>query len=325
MQCSPECAATCHSQGAEINFDVQLGDEGAAGPAGQIQVYTTRPDTLFGATYLVLAPEHPMLQGITSEAQRAEVTAYVEAAARKSDLERTELQKDKSGVFTGGRRSWGELGGSWGGAGGELGGSRVCTVVHVQRCSDWQLQVLVHAQVLAVSTICMHLQHMWVIDGRQCWHVIQPILLTISPRLAPRLGLYANSPLTPTCRCTCAGSYATNPATGEAAPIWVADYVLGSYGSGAIMAVPGHDARDHECAVKFGLPIKQVVAGSGGEELPFCDPGTAVNSSSSGIDLNGLPTAEAKAKVRGHMGCDAGLQVQQVQQPTIVCAASSRP
>lgn len=89
------------TQGAEINFGVQLG-EGAAGPAGQIQVYTTRPDTLFGATYLVLAPEHPMLQGLTAEAQRAEVTAYVEAAARKSDLERTELQKDKSGVFTGG-------------------------------------------------------------------------------------------------------------------------------------------------------------------------------------------------------------------------------
>lgn len=112
-------------------------------------------------------------------------------------------------------------------------------------------------------------------------------------------GASAPTGLTPTCCCTCAGSYATNPATGEAVPIWVADYVLGSYGSGAIMAVPGHDARDHECAVKFGLPIKQVVAGSGGEELPFCDPGTAVNSSSSGIDLNGLPTAEAKAKVRG--------------------------
>ncbi len=92
----------CPPQGAEIDFAVQPAP-GASGPAGQrIRVYTTRPDTLFGATYLVLAPEHPALAGLASEAQSAEVAAYVEAAARKSDLERTELQKDKSGVFTGG-------------------------------------------------------------------------------------------------------------------------------------------------------------------------------------------------------------------------------
>jgi leucyl-tRNA synthetase len=117
-----------------------------------------------------------------------------------------------------------------------------------------------------------------------------------------------------------AGSYAINPATGEPIPIWVADYVLGSYGSGAIMAVPGHDSRDYEFAVKFGLDVKRVVSpvtpdgvtsdassssssseGNGADAgLPFCEAGVAVGSScsSSGLDIDGLPTAEAKAKVR---------------------------
>ncbi len=120
-----------------------------------------------------------------------------------------------------------------------------------------------------------------------------------SQRLLPACCHVTSSQLSLPPRHATTGSYATNPATGESVPIWVADYVLGSYGSGAIMAVPGHDARDHELATKFGLPIRQVVASSGGEEalLPYCEPGTAVNSSSSGIDLNGLPTAQAKAKV----------------------------
>jgi leucyl-tRNA synthetase len=109
-----------------------------------------------------------------------------------------------------------------------------------------------------------------------------------------------------------AGSYALNPATGEPIPIWVADYVLGSYGSGAIMAVPGHDSRDYEFAVKFGLAVKRVVSPSDASSsssssegngvdagLPYCEAGVAVASSSSsgGLDINGLPTAEAKAKV----------------------------
>lgn len=152
---------------------------------------------------MVVAPEHPLLASLLSEAQRAEAEAYAAAAARKSDLERTELQKEKTGVFT--------------------------------------------------------------------------------------------------------GSYAVNPASGERVPVWVADYVLGSYGSGAIMAVPGHDARDFEFAKRFGLAVKRVVAPAGGEQqqqgggggedgegLPLTEPGVAVNSSGGAMRLDGLPTADAK-------------------------------
>jgi leucyl-tRNA synthetase len=121
-----------------------------------LRVYTTRPDTLFGATYMVLAPEHPLVGRLTSPEQAAAVAAYCEGAARKSDLERTDLAKAKTGVFT--------------------------------------------------------------------------------------------------------GSYAINPVNDQPIPIWVADYVLASYGTGAIMAVPAHDTRDFEFAKKFGLPILEVVA-----------------------------------------------------------------
>ncbi|KAI8470252.1 MAG: hypothetical protein J3K34DRAFT_262668 [Monoraphidium minutum] len=186
------------SEGAEIEFELAPG-EGATAPAGaKLTVFTTRPDTLYGATYMVVAPEHPLLEGLLAGPQREEGAAYAAAAARKSDLERTELQKDKTGVFT--------------------------------------------------------------------------------------------------------GSYAINPASGERVPIWVADYVLGSYGSGAIMAVPGHDARDFEFARRFGLDVKRVVAapgssgGGGAEGLPFTDAGVAVASSSGGLKIDGLATPEAKAK-----------------------------
>ncbi|GIL79151.1 hypothetical protein Vretimale_16692 [Volvox reticuliferus] len=183
------------SEGAEVRFQLSAGP-GASLPSGSsLTVFTTRPDTLFGATYLVVAPEHPLVAQLATPEQAAAVQAYVEAAARKSDLERTELQKEKTGVST--------------------------------------------------------------------------------------------------------GSFATNPATGEAVPVWVADYVLGSYGSGAIMAVPGHDIRDHEFAVRFGLPIKQVVAPAGGVEaqLPFTEPGVSVNSSSAELSIDGLTTDAARGSV----------------------------
>jgi len=200
------------SEGAEVKFGVEpgAGASMAAGSAG-LAVFTTRPDTLFGVTHMVVAPEHPLLGALTADAQRAEVQQYAEAAARKSDLERTELQKDKTGVFT--------------------------------------------------------------------------------------------------------GSYAINPATGEKVPIWVADYVLGGYGSGAIMAVPGHDARDFEFAQKFGIEVKQVVgaAGAGEVKLPYTEYGVAVNSCSaaSGLDINGLSSADAKAKVISWLE-DKGLGTKQV-------------
>ena len=166
---------------------------GGGGAGDEVRVFTTRPDTLFGATYMVLSPEHPLLESVTTAEHAAAVKEYVVAASTKSDLERTELQKDKTGLFTGG--------------------------------------------------------------------------------------------------------YAINPLTGEEVPIWVADYVLNTYGTGAIMAVPAHDERDHEFAKKFGLAIKEVV--SGGEDVQdaaFTGSGPLVNSANDKLDLNGLLVDEAKAK-----------------------------
>lgn len=170
------------SEGAQLRFAVLAGGE-AGEPSGEaIEVFTTRPDTLFGASYMVLAPEHPLVGKLAAGGQEAAVSAYVQAASRKSDLERTDLAKEKSGVFT--------------------------------------------------------------------------------------------------------GSFARNPATGKAIPIWVADYVLGGYGSGAIMAVPAHDKRDLDFAKQFGLPVTTVVAG-GAEGDAFAGEGLMVNSSSAELDVNG--------------------------------------
>ena len=178
------------SEGAEVDFQVEGGTE-------KIRVFTTRPDTLFGATYMVLSPEHRLVAGLTTPAQAAAVKQYQEFAATKSDLERTELAKDKTGVWT--------------------------------------------------------------------------------------------------------GAYALNPVTGGRIPIWIADYVLASYGTGAIMAVPAHDERDFEFAQKFALPVVQVVQPPDAKTdwQGFCDEGTAVNSTNAEISLDGLPTAEAKRRITG--------------------------
>jgi leucyl-tRNA synthetase len=155
------------SEGAEVTFNIDGFDE-------TFTVFTTRPDTLFGATYAVLAPEHPFVDKITTADQSAAVEAYLDEVKHKSDLERTDLAKDKSGVFT--------------------------------------------------------------------------------------------------------GAYAINPVNGEKMPIWIADYVLISYGTGAIMAVPAHDERDYEFAVKFDLPIKEVVAGGDVTSEAYTGDGLHVNS-----------------------------------------------
>jgi len=172
------------SEGAEVTFGVD-------GSSDKIEVFTTRPDTLFGATYMVLAPEHPLVDRLTTPDQKSAVADYKSGAASKSDLERTELAKDKTGVFT--------------------------------------------------------------------------------------------------------GSFAVNPVNQQPIPIWIADYVLASYGTGAIMAVPGHDERDLEFAHKFKLPIQKVVqAPDGAESIGYIgDHGTAVNSEF----LNGLSTPEAKKRI----------------------------
>ncbi len=178
------------SVGAEVCFKVDGYDQ-------DIWVFTTRPDTLFGATYMVMAPEHALVKAITTDGQKQAVKDYCEVAARKSDLDRTDLAKDKTGVFT--------------------------------------------------------------------------------------------------------GAYAVNPVNDERIPIWISDYVLISYGTGAIMAVPAHDDRDFEFATKFELPIIQVVDPPDPDdaakvergELCFTGNGTAINSG----PFDGLPTPEFKEKI----------------------------
>ena len=171
------------SEGAEVDFQVAEEKE-------VIRVFTTRPDTLFGATYMVLSPEHKLVARITTQEQWQAVRDYQAFAAGKSDLERTELAKEKSGVFT--------------------------------------------------------------------------------------------------------GAYAINPVNATRIPIWIADYVLASYGTGAIMAVPAHDERDFEFAKKFNLAIVQVVQPLAGENWQgYTEEGVAVNSGF----IDGLPTAEAKKKI----------------------------
>ena len=155
------------SVGANVTFKV-------AGMEKDFTVFTTRPDTLFGATYAVLAPEHELVAQITTPEQKAAIDAYVEEASKKSDLNRTDLAKEKTGVFT--------------------------------------------------------------------------------------------------------GAYAINPVNGKEIPIWIADYVLASYGTGAIMAVPAHDERDHEFAKTFGLEIIPVLAGGNVEESAYTEDGLHINS-----------------------------------------------
>ncbi|BAB07000.1 leucine--tRNA ligase [Halalkalibacterium halodurans] len=170
------------SEGAEVTFSVDGHDD-------TITVFTTRPDTLFGATYMVLAPEHKLVDAITTSEQKQAVESYKKEVATKSDLERTELAKEKTGVFT--------------------------------------------------------------------------------------------------------GAYAINPVNGEKVPIWIADYVLVSYGTGAIMAVPAHDERDYEFAKTFDLPIKEVVSGGVIEQEAYTGDGPHVNSEF----LNGLSKEEAIEKM----------------------------
>ncbi|SDC26239.1 leucine--tRNA ligase [Shouchella lonarensis] len=168
------------SEGAEVTFPVE---------DHEVRVFTTRADTLFGATYVVLAPEHALVDQITTKAQKEAVEAYKKQVATKSDLERTELAKEKSGVFT--------------------------------------------------------------------------------------------------------GAYATNPVNGEKIPVWLADYVLASYGTGAVMAVPAHDERDYDFARTFSLPIREVVAGGNINEAAYTEDGTHINSDF----LNGLTNEAAIAEM----------------------------
>ena len=200
------------SQGAEVDFFIGPRDQFESWKSARassgfpeiaadnvLRIYTTRPDTLFGATYMVIAPEHRLVNELTTESQKAAVTSYCQTASFKSDRERTEGDRKKTGVFT--------------------------------------------------------------------------------------------------------GSYAINPVNGEAIPIWIADYVLASYGTGAIMAVPAHDDRDFEFAKHFGLKITAVVAPKSSEnvdhqallrgDICYTELGTACNSG----NYNGTPSAEFKTRI----------------------------
>ncbi|MST79870.1 leucine--tRNA ligase [Lactobacillus equicursoris] len=170
------------SVGAQVTFKVKDTDK-------SFDVFTTRPDTLFGCSYTVLAPENDLVKEITTPEQKEAVEAYIKSIESKSDLERTDLNKDKTGVFT--------------------------------------------------------------------------------------------------------GAYAINPVNGEAVPIWISDYVLATYGTGAVMAVPAHDERDYAFATKFHLPIKEVVEGGDVTKEAFAGDGVHVNSDF----LNGLHNDEAKEKM----------------------------
>ncbi|HEY6541881.1 MAG TPA: leucine--tRNA ligase [Ktedonobacteraceae bacterium] len=179
------------SEGAEIRFSAEID-----GQREEIPVFTTRPDTIYGVTFFVLAPEHPWVEKITTPEYRAEVDAYVDAARHMSEIERMSTEKEKTGVFTGG--------------------------------------------------------------------------------------------------------YVTNPVNGEQVPVWIADYVLMSYGAGAIMGVPAHDQRDFEFARKFGIPIREVIRPEGEEDSDPAtwgeakhDLGVMVNSG----PFNGTPADEAIAQV----------------------------
>jgi leucyl-tRNA synthetase len=169
------------SEGAELTFKVE-------GTEHSFKAFTTRPDTIFGATYAVLAPEHSLVKELTSEDKRQDVASYIESVKLKSDLERTDLAKSKTGVFT--------------------------------------------------------------------------------------------------------GAYAINPVSGEKMPIWIADYVLATYGTGAIMAVPAHDDRDYEFAKQFDLPIVEVVEGGNIEKEAYTGEGNHINSDF----LNGLDKIQAIEK-----------------------------
>ncbi|HDR5639166.1 TPA: leucine--tRNA ligase [Bacillus anthracis] len=170
------------SEGAEVHFNIDGTDE-------KFTVFTTRPDTLFGASYCVLAPEHALVADITTADQKEAVEAYINSVKMKSDLERTELAKEKTGVFT--------------------------------------------------------------------------------------------------------GAYAVNPVNGEKLPIWIADYVLATYGTGAVMAVPAHDERDYEFASTFNLPMKEVIKGGDITKEAYTGDGAHVNSAF----LDGLNKEEAIAKM----------------------------
>ncbi|MCK5742037.1 MAG: leucine--tRNA ligase, partial [Chlorobi bacterium] len=175
------------SEGADVIFKIKGSDKTST-------VFTTRPDTLFGANYLVLAPEHELVAELTTDDQQAAVKKYIHETNLKSDLERQEVSKDKTGVFT--------------------------------------------------------------------------------------------------------GAYAINPGSGKEVPIWIADYVLAHYGTGAIMAVPGHDPRDHEFAKAFNLPITQVVKPKKGDwdiqAEALVDKGIAMNSAGDSLNIDGMPTGKAK-------------------------------
>ena len=184
------------STGCEIEFDCESGDK--------IRVFTTRCDTVFGVTYVVLAPEHPLVAKLTTPDQKSAVDAYVEYASKANEIDRMSTTREKTGVFT--------------------------------------------------------------------------------------------------------GAYCINPVNGKKVPVYIADYVLCTYGTGAVMAVPAHDERDFAFAKKYNLPIEKVIEKKGGEtQLPYCEDGIVVNS----VDFDGLVGEEARVAIAKHI-CKLGKGGQKI-------------
>jgi leucyl-tRNA synthetase len=234
------------SEGARISFPVLDGSEGAAADA-TIEVFTTRPDTLFGATYMVLSPEHPLVEEITTEGRLDEVRAYQEEAAQKDLVTRKKTAAAGGSDGTGATRPPGE-----GGKGPASSGDRV-----------------VVKRIRAEEKAALHggspTEEQEAGTGEAA-----PARTSSGPGGTEKTGVFT-------------GAYCRNPATGEAIPVWIADYVLMEYGTGAIMAVPGHDERDFEFARQFDLPIVRVVAGPDEDadtplEEAYAGEGVLVNS-----------------------------------------------
>jgi len=263
------------SEGAEVDFKISDCGLPANDLEKNIRVFTTRPDTLFGATYMVLAPEHKLVGQLFERAKRWEGfrgRANQEIKAAKVNLI------------------------------GHDGTTRVVDLAEALRIANERMKDLIEVDGSVEPPVCrigdfamfrmsLAQRAKEIIQQRATVEAYQTEVARKSDLERTELAKEKTGVFT--------GAYAVNPVHGGMIPIWIADYVLASYGTGAIMAVPGHDTRDFEFATKFNLPIIQVVQPPDPKTdwRGFVDEGTATNSANEEISLEGLPTPEAKKKI----------------------------
>ena len=298
------------STGAEVTFTVA--DKDGKPTEKKLTVYTTRCDTLFGATYMVVSPEHKIVPEITTAEQKTSVEAYIEAAAKKSDLERTDLNKDKTGVFSGSyaiNPVNGKLIPIWIADYVLISyGTGAIMAVPAHDTRDWEFAKKFNLPIIEVLKSEVDVQKQaWTEDGLQFGatymvvspeHKIVPEITTAEQKTSVEAYIEAAAKKSDLERTDLnkdktgvfSGSYAINPVNGKLIPIWIADYVLISYGTGAIMAVPAHDTRDWEFAKKFNLPIIEVLKSEVDvQKQAWTEDGLHVNSDF----LNGLNKEDA--------------------------------